>query len=208
MSMKFTPRLFLLVVFLACAGHPAAQSWNFVKEKNGIRMFTLLQEGSAFKCFRGETDFHSTMEQLDQYIGVANNFDQWDENIRELRVLASQPGRQIDCYFVYLTPWPMSNRDFYARVDVSYDSATRTKTVYAYPLEGKYSSRDGVVRIKNYWLKWTLTEKDKQTIHGIVEGFIDPAGLVPSWLYNLVIVEAPYKVMSGIKKRVETGQFR
>jgi hypothetical protein len=200
--------LFHLIIFIfpVCCGDLTAQSWNFVKEKNGIRMFTQVQEGSSFKCFKGETDFHATMEQLGQYIGVANNFDQWDENIRDLRVLASLPGQQVDCYFVYKTPWPLSNRDFYARVDVMYDTATRTKTVYAYPLEGEHPSRDGVVRIKDYWLRWILTETDGQTIHGIIEGFIDPAGMVPSWLYNLVIVEAPYKVMSGIKHRVETGE--
>ena len=146
------------------------------------------------------------MEQLGQYIGVANNFDQWDENIRDLRVLASQPGRRVDCYFIYITPWPLSNRDFYAQVDLSYDSATRTKTVYAFPLEGEHPARGGVVRIKDYWFRWDLKVKEERTIHGIIEGFIDPAGLVPSWLYNLVIVEAPYKVMSGIKERVETGK--
>ena len=199
-------RLLMLIIFLACWGSLGAQSWNFAKEKNGVMMYTRMQEGSNFKCFRGETDFHATMAQLDQYIGVANNFDQWDENIRDLRVLASQPMRHVECYFMYITPWPLNNRDFYAQIDVSYDSLSRTKTVYAYPLAGEYPKRDGVVRIQDYWLRWTLTQMDEQTIHGIVEGFIDPAGLVPSWLYNLVIVEAPYKVMSGIKERVEKGK--
>jgi hypothetical protein len=36
-----------------------------------------------------------------------------------------------------------------------------------------------------------------------LEGFVDPAGNVPSWLYNMVIVETPLKVMRRVKKFVQ-----
>lgn len=201
--MKFTLNFLMLFVAVVCCLHMNAQSWHFVKEKDGVRMFTRPQEQSTFKCFRGETVFHTSMEELGQYLGVANNFDQWDENIRELTVLNAIPGRHIECYFVYNTPWPLSKRDFYVGVDVSFDSATQTKTVYAYPLEIDLTEHNGKIRVKYFWLKWTLTMKDEQTIYGILEGFFDPGGMVPSWLYNMVIVEAPYKVMKGIKQKVE-----
>jgi hypothetical protein len=202
--MKLMFHLLLFIVVTVCGRPLTAQNWNFVKEKNGIKMFTANQGESSFKCFRGETVFHARLEQLDQYIGVASNFDQWDENISELKVLHSQPGRHIQCYFVYITPWPLNNRDFYADVEVSFDTASQIKTVYAYPMAQNLPEESGIIRVKNYWLKWTLTVRDEQIIEGVIEGFIDPGGLVPSWLYNLVIVEAPYKVMKGIKQKVES----
>ena len=206
--MKPVLNFLIFSVSLACNSPLTAQSWNFVKEKDGIRMFTRAQEESSFKCFRGETVFHASLEELSHYIGVANNFDQWDDNILELTVLESQPGRHVECYFVYDVPWPLSNRDFCVEVNVSFDSASQTKSVYARPMEIALPERKGIVRINNYWLKWTLTVTDRQTIYGILEGFIDPGGLVPSWLYNLVIVEAPYNVMKGIKQKVEQSELQ
>jgi len=186
-----------------CGLQMKAQSWNFIKEKDGIKMYTRQQDSSSFKCFRGETVFYSTMDEVSKYIGVANNFDQWDENIEDLRLLSSDGEGHIKCYFAYRTPWPLSNRDFCAELDVSYDSASHTRSVYAFPMKVGLPEKNGMVRITNYWLRWTLTDRGNSAIEAVIEGFIDPGGLVPSWLYNLVIVKAPYDVMSGIKQRVE-----
>ena len=180
-----------------------AQSWDYVKEKNGIRMYTRKQDSSSFKCFRGETVFNSSMEEVSKYIGVANNFDQWDENIEELTLLESTSNRYINCYFAYRTPWPLSKRDFCAELIVAYDSASHTRTVNATPMKKDLPERKGIVRVRNFYLRWTLTDMGSNKIHAVMEGFIDPGGLVPSWLYNLVIVQAPYDAMNGIKQRVE-----
>jgi hypothetical protein len=37
----------------------------------------------------------------------------------------------------------------------------------------------------------------------ILEGFVDPAGNVPTWLYNMVITETPLKIMRRVKKFVQ-----
>lgn len=205
--MKFKCKFLVFILMLGCFSRLSAQDWEFIKEKDGIKMFTRAQENSSFKCFRGETCFYSRLEALDHYIGVANNFDQWDENIRELKLLESQAGQHITCYFVYRTPWPLSNRDFCVDVSVSIDSARQTKIVYANPMKNELPERKGIVRAKSYWLKWTLTVTENNSINGILEGFIDPGGLVPSWLYNMVIVEVPYKVIKGIKQKVESGNL-
>lgn len=180
-----------------------AQSWDYIKEKNGIRMYTRDQDSSNFKCFRGETVFYASMEEISRYIGVANNFDQWDENIQDLSLLESHQSNHIKCYFSYRTPWPLSNRDFCAELTVSYDSASHTRIVYAFPMKNDLPERKGIIRIRNYWLRWTLTDRGDKSIDAVMEGYIDPGGLVPSWLYNMVIVKAPYDAMNGIKERVE-----
>jgi hypothetical protein len=32
---------------------------------------------------------------------------------------------------------------------------------------------------------------------------VDPAGSIPDWISNMVIVDSPYKVMSELKHRLE-----
>jgi len=60
-----------------------------------------------------------------------------------------------------------------------------------------------MVRIKNYWQKWTIIPMEKGVIKLVLEGFVDPGGTVPAWLYNMVITDTPLKVMREVQKRVE-----
>jgi hypothetical protein len=36
-----------------------------------------------------------------------------------------------------------------------------------------------------------------------LEGFIDPAGSIPVWLYNMIVIDTPLKLMREIQKRVK-----
>ena len=39
-------------------------------------------------------------------------------------------------------------------------------------------------------------------IHVLLEGFVDPGGNIPPWLYNMVITETPLTVMRALRERV------
>ncbi len=180
-----------------------AQTWNFIKEKDGIRIYTMTPDHSPFKCFKGETVFHTTMEKLSKYIGNVENVDWWDKNVREIKVLYSEPDKLIKYYLIYDVPWPLSDRDLCVEAKITIDPVTGEKVVSAKPLLDVVPEKEGIVRIRHYWQKWTLKPNGKNNIQAVLEGFVDPGGNVPSWLYNMVIVDTPLKVMRGIKKLVE-----
>lgn len=180
-----------------------AQTWDFIKEKDGIKIYTRTAEHSSFKCFKGETVFHTSMDKLSLYIGNVKNVDWWDKNVREIKILASVPEDFQQYYLVYHVPWPLSDRDLCVEAKVTVNPLTGEKVVYAKPLTDAVPERPGIVRIRNYWQKWTLKPVGKNSVQAILEGFVDPGGSVPSWLYNMVIVDTPLKVMRGIKERVE-----
>ena len=190
------------IMFLIC---PAlfAQTWNFIKEKDGIKIYTRTADHSSFKCFRGETVFHTTMEKLSMYIGNVENVDWWDKNVKEIKVLYSEPDKLIKYYLVYDVPWPLNDRDLCVEARITIDPVTGEKVVSAKPLLDVVPEREGIVRIRNYWQKWTLKPAGKNNIQAVLEGFVDPGGSVPSWIYNMVIVDTPLKVMRGIKVLVE-----
>jgi len=181
----------------------SAQTWNFIKEKEGIKIYTRTPDHSNFKCFKGETVFHTTMEKLSRYIGNVENVDWWDKNVKEIKVLTFEPDKLVRYYLVYDVPWPMNDRDLCVEAKITVDPITGEKTVSAKPLPDAVPERKGIVRIRNYWQKWTLKPTGNNTIQAVLEGFVDPGGNVPSWLYNMVIVDTPLKVMRGIKKLVE-----
>jgi hypothetical protein len=199
----------ILSVFLVFIFHlviPAdlnAQAWEFIKERDGIKVYSRIEETSSLKSFKGEVDLHSTMDKVSYYIGNVQNLDWWGENIKEVRVLHFEKDKVIRYYLEYIVPWPFSNRDLCVEAKITTDAVTGKRTVFAEPLPDIVPEKPGVVRIKRYWQKWTAQPMPDGIIHLTLEGFVDPGGNVPSWLYNMVITDTPLKLMREIKDRVE-----
>lgn len=180
-----------------------SQSWNLVKEKDGIKVYTSLEPGTSFKSFKGETEFRADADKVMDLLGNVKNFDWWDDNISEIRVLGIEEGKFIKYYLVYRVPWPLYDRDLCVEATISYDDKTGAKTVFARPMEFDIPEYPNRVRIKSYWQKWTVLPLQNGMIRLTVEGFVDPGGIVPSWIYNMVITETPLKVIRDVRRHAE-----
>jgi hypothetical protein len=62
--------------------------------------------------------------------------------------------------------------------------------------------KSDLIRISKYSQKWTIQPIDKQRVHVILEGFIDPGGNLPAWIYNIVIPETPFKIIHSLRERL------
>ncbi len=194
-----------LIFFCVVISHDlTAQSWEFIKEKDGVTVYTKDVESSSLKSFRGEVDVHSTMDRVSDYVGNVKDLSWWGNNIRDIKILDYQKDKLIKYYLEYVVPWPFDNRDLCVEAKITVDPKTGKRTVQAEPLPDVVPEKPGIVRIKRYWQKWTATPMPGGIIHISLEGFVDPGGNVPSWLYNMVITDTPIKLLTEIRKRVET----
>jgi hypothetical protein len=75
--------------------------------------------------------------------------------------------------------------------------------ITAVPLSGVVPERQDIIRIKEYRQTWTVKPIGKELSHVVLEGYVDPAGSIPDWLPNMLIIDSPIKVISGVKKRLE-----
>ena len=176
-----------------------SQSWEFVKEKDSIRIYIRPEKDSDLKSFKGEMTVLSSMERVNSLIGNVKNFDWWDDDIRGIKVLKYIPDSLIQYYLIYDVPWPFSDRDLCVEAHINTDPVSGVRTVYSVPLQGVVPESPDLVRIKNYWQKWVITPEGDGKIYLVLEGFADPGGNVPSWLYNMVITNTPLKVMTRLR---------
>jgi len=188
---------FLFPVFLS------AQAWDFIKEKDGIKIYTRKDPGSSVKSFKGVTDIHAPAEEVYNLIGNVKNLDWWDKNLREIKVLYYEKEKKSHYYLVYDSPWPVTDRDLCVDATITTDPVTGIRKVYAIPLKNVVPENPNYVRIKDYWQSWVLTPTGNDVVHAVLEGHVDPGGSVPDWIYNMVITETPLKIMRGIKQRLE-----
>lgn len=204
--MVITRMMLLSFLFMTMLVKPKVsdgQEWTFVKEKDGIKIYTRKEPGKSLKSFRGVTDIRSTMQKAQNLVGNVKNVEWWDKNVKEIRILAFEPEKMSRYYLVYDAPWPVSDRDLCVEAHITTDPATGIRTVSAHPLPDLVPPKQGAVRIRDYWQKWVIEPRSGGILHVVLEGYVDPAGSVPDWIYNMVITETPLKVMRGVKERLE-----
>jgi len=201
--MKYYNRTILVtsIFILFLIGDLHAQSWDFVKEENGIKVYTRDELNSSLKSFRGEVIFKAKIEKVNLLVGNANNLDWWDKDISSIKVLAFEKDKFIQYYIIYNVAWPLSNRDLALDARITIDPVTGIRTVMAKPFINVVPEKKDLVRIKKYWQKWTVQPMDKGYVKVILEGFVDPNGNIPSWLYNLVVTETPLRVLNALRER-------
>jgi hypothetical protein len=180
----------------------SAQTWKFVKEKDGIKLYTKQEKNSSLKSFRAEAIMRTDIEKISGLIGNPLNHDWWGTDVSLVKVLEYEKEKHIRYYVVYDVPWPFTDRDMASDVVISKDTATGVRIVFSRPLPGVVPQKPGLIRITNFWQKWTLRPLNNGTVGVTLEGFVDPAGKVPAWLYNLVIIDSPLKLMREVERRV------
>ena len=141
--------LFQLVVVPRLWG----QGWDFIKEKDGIKIYTRNQPNSQLKSFKGEITFKADFHKVNLIVGDARNIDWWDKDIIEKRVLAFEENKMIRYNLVYNVPWPLSKRDLALEANISIDPHTGDRIVASKPVLNLVPEKEELVRIKNYWQK-------------------------------------------------------
>jgi hypothetical protein len=173
-----------------------------VKEKDGIKIYTRNEPNSQLKSFKGDVTFKADINKVNLIVGDARNIDWWDKDIIEKRAISFEPNKYIRYYLVYNVPWPFSKRDLALEARISTEPATGDRIVYSKPILNLVPENPDYIRIKNFWQKWTVKSLDNGYVRVILEGFVDPGGNIPWWIYNSVITETPLRVMIGMRDRV------
>ena len=180
----------------------AAQAWEFKKEKDGIKIYTCKETGKSLKSYKGVTDIQSPAEKIFTLLEDVYHTDWWDKSITQIKVLRYEKNKMAQYYLVYDLPWPVTDRDLCVDVTVTIDPLTGVSKITAVPLPGVIPERPDMVRIKEYRQTWTVKPAGKELAHVVLEGYVDPAGSIPDWLSNMLIVDSPLSVINGVKQRM------
>jgi hypothetical protein len=181
----------------------AAQSWDFIKEKDGIKIYTRVENGRTLKSYKAVTDISFPAEKIFTLMEDINNTDWWDKKLTQIKVLHYEKDKSARYYMVYTLPWPVTDRDLCVDVNIAINQETGERKIYAVSLNGVIPESEGKVRIKDYVQTWTITPAGKEITHIVLEGFVDPAGGIPKWISNMLIIESPLKAIGGLKEAME-----
>jgi hypothetical protein len=190
--------MFFLTMMLSCS--MAAQSWDFIKEKDGIKLYTRVETGKSLRSYKGVTDINVPAEKIFALMEDINNTDWWDKKLTQIKVLLYEKNKRTQYYLVYDLPWPVIDRDLCVDVTISINPLTGDRKINAIAVNGVIPERNDMVRIKEYRQTWTIIPASKEMTHIVLDGFVDPAGTIPAWISNMLIIESPIKAISGLRE--------
>jgi hypothetical protein len=202
----FQPRFYQSLLILFLVNSLNAQPWTFVKEQDGIRIYTRLENKSQLKSYKGEAVIYAPMEKVCSLLGTAKNIDWWGEDFTKIAVLEHEDQKFIQYYFIYNMPWPVTDRDLVVESIIKMDTATHIYTVTSKPLLNKMLENPELVRIHKYRQKWTVQPVSSGKVHVTIEGLVDMGGNVPPWLYNMLITQMPLNTISFLRNRAMSSK--
>jgi hypothetical protein len=206
MTRLLQPRFHFICLFILIqgfAGSLAAQSWDLVREQNGIKIYTREEAGKSLKAYKGTSIIRAPAEKVFALIEDVNHTEWWDPNLSEIKVLAYEKNRMAQYYLVFDSPWPVADRDLYVDVTVAIDRLKGIYSITAVPFAGIMPEHEDRVRIRDYRQTWTVSSSGENSAQVILEGYVDPAGKIPVFLSDILTVQSPLNAIQGVKQRME-----
>jgi hypothetical protein len=198
-------KLFYIFILLLLSCQMKAQSWNFIKEKDSIKIYTRVEAGKSLKSYRAVTSINAPVEKIFAVMEDINNTDWWDKNLTQIKVLLYEKNKRARYYLVYELPWPVTDRDLCVDVTITINKVTDERIIDAVALNGVVPEHSDLIRIKEYRQTWTIRPLGKERTNVVLEGYIDPAGSVPDWISNMLLTDTPYKAISGLRDKLRTN---
>lgn len=204
MDVRFSRYILLIVLGLLCSSAVTfSQSWTFVKEKENVKIFTRRVEGSGLKACKGVADINASALEVYTLVEDLNHTEWWDENLHIAKMFFYEKNKRARFYLQYELPYPLVNRDLVAGITVTPDFKNNVFKIVSQPITGLVPEKKNYVRIKDYLQVWTISALSDNTTHVEMECLLDPAGAVPDWLINLVMVNSPSSSINNIRKQLE-----
>ncbi len=181
-----------------------AQAWQqqFIDDETAVTVWTQKVAGSDFKAFKGEVVINATVDQVLAVIRDTANVPKWYYNAKHAEQLQRLSANQSLNYSVTSAPWPVTDRDSVILATViRHDNLNITILMQARP--DAHPLQANRIRIQKLDGSWQLQQITPQTTKVILEVTTEPAGQIPSWLANTMVIDMPFYSLDNLKSYVE-----
>jgi hypothetical protein len=193
-------RILLASFILVNANANEKFDWKLRKEESGVKIYTRSIEGSPYDEFKATVTIQNTsLTRVLDVIMDVKNYPKNFPNCASAQVL-EQRGKYSDIHYITIkAPWPVADRDAIYEATTSFSEDGKHARVKLIP-RGNYKEEDkNFIRVHNGQGFWELDEVAPGSVQVVYQFHADPAGEIPGWLANLVIVSNPLKTLESLR---------
>ncbi|MBI2375184.1 MAG: hypothetical protein HYV07_14405 [Deltaproteobacteria bacterium] len=196
----------LISLLLLWSAAPAqAQTWEPVVEDDGIQVWQRPVHDSSLVEFRGRGVVNASLRQILAVLADAEHKTEWMANCTENRVLRHRTLGDRVVYNRTGSSWPLvSDRDVVVQSSFTAWPEKRQVVVEAWNVQdGLQPAIDGVVRMPDLQLRWTLVVIDRDRTDVTYQVRADPGGSIPHWAVNMIAKHIPLNTIRNLRKQVK-----
>ncbi len=191
---------FIFLVSLTINKVKANSRWELEMEKEGISVYTQLDESSPYKQIKVITTINAPLERVIEILLDFNDYEDWMDDVDESYLL----NKSDSSYYVFIhedAAWPMQNR--YQVSKMSIQKALARAQVRFQSVPNFIEKRTDAIQIKQFEGHWEL---DGRIAHQCTLEYVliqNPGGYVPPWMTNFYAVEHPFNNVHKLKAMAE-----
>jgi hypothetical protein len=202
-TLLLLPLLFLLT--LVSKASPIPEQWELEMDKDGIRVYTQLDEVSPYKQVKVTATINASMEKVMEILLSFGKYKSWMNQVEDSYLLNQKDA----AYYVFIledAAWPMQNRYHVSRLEVEQTMNESTVNFRAVP--NYIEKRVDAIQIKQYEGYWNIEKRPDQRCNLEYVVIQHPGGHVPPWLANFHATENPYQSIQNLKEQAERESIR
>lgn len=201
----------LVLLFVLIGNYASAQGnfeWTLKENTQGIKVFTRDVANSGFKAIKVECILNTTLHQLVAALMDVNGSEDWLYHTTANHLVKQISPSELYYYSMVEIPWPMSNRDFIAHLNISQHPITKIVTLNATCNPDMVPRKPNIVRITYSKSEWVLTPLKTGQIQLVYTIHADPGGNIPAWLSNLFVTQGPLQSIKKLKICLEKPLYK
>lgn len=199
--------LLILVLIVTCTIAHSQVIWKLRKDEDGIRMYTASTDTSEFKLLKVELEVDATSAQVLAFLKDVEQQPDWIYGVRHARMLKLVTPDEFIYYSQVDLPWPCSDRDYVAHLQVSRPVAGLT--VLDSHAEPHYLPlKKGLVRVQKSIAHWEIRslQAERQAVTYTLS--FNPGGLIPACLINMFLTKGPSSTFSKFREAVTLPRYK
>ncbi|MDH5581725.1 MAG: START domain-containing protein [Bdellovibrionales bacterium] len=199
--MKILISTFILL-FTITSTQASVPTWQQIKVKQGISVFKKEIPKSKLVAFKGEAIIEASAGKIIHVLKDNTHKKDWVDRLLKSEVLEKNSEYEQVMYQVFNAPWPVSNRDFVYRANLTRDTSG-VITLHMNSIDHNKSPKTIGVRADLIKSIYKLTPIGPNKTKLEVEIQSDPKGLLPKWVVNIIQRSWPLKTLQRIRNQVK-----
>jgi len=207
--MKLLLSFFFSILFLSAAfSQGDLSSWDFKKEKDGIRVYTRDVADSNLKELRIIFNIESNISSVVALICDIPAYTDFVYRCTTAKTLKRINALETYDYYSVDFPWPFSDRDMIVQSTIEQNPKTKVVSVQSLIKPDYVEQEKGFVRIQKHINKWVFTPISPNQVQADYFLSSEPAGNIPNWIVNMAIDQGPMHSMVRLRKLVQSDRYR
>ena len=172
--------------------------WEKDIERRNLSIYIADVPGSNIKAFRARSVYKTNLDQLVSAITDMDNFTSWVDGAVKANTLKKEGNAQW-CYYENHVPFPYKNRDgvIVQRVVKINDKEIVIELSADNDIKPPLN---GLVRITDLTGSWKLQSLAGKKVELTYQVHLDPTGVLPSWVVNLMLTNTPKATLLNLHK--------